>query len=350
MMISIFNPYFNSRIWGSPSATSDAEVNATGRGSPDTCIVKENDPSSYVRKKIQSMVSFPILFNGSMSIGGTPPDHSKLKETFANFTAGVVQATLVTATGHPLDLVKVRLQSGMYTSTIDCFKDTVQKEGLIGLYRGASMPLLSHMMKRPIQYPISEYLKSKMTTEVGDNANSFKTTASNYAIGAFSGMLGPVFGTPLQVVKISMQTTTASSVKNSWAYIKHNYKQNGFLGFYRGFIPTVVKDSIFGMSFVGTYYTLRDTIGADHWYKNFFNGATAHCITWYLFIPIDYVKTAIQKSEARVRIGDVIRDSYSRHGIRVFWKGVLPACVRTIPVSGIAMIGYEQTRKFIMGN
>jgi solute carrier family 25 carnitine/acylcarnitine transporter 20/29 len=259
-----------------------------------------------------------------------------------------LQATLVTVTGYPFDLIKARLQSGLYKNSIDCLVQTCKHEGIKGLYRGSLMPWISHMLKRPIQYPISEYLKTK-TDQTGNNNIYY-----NYLIGAGTGLLGPIFGTPLQVVKIAMQTSQVSnnnsdavSIRNSLEYVKYNYKTYGIKGFYRGFIPTLLKDSIFGMSFIGSYYTFRDYVGTDKWYKNFFNGAAAHCLTWYFFIPIDYIKTNIQKTETKIKIIDVIKTSYKNHGIFVFWKGVIPACLRTIPVSGIAMMGYEFVRKLL---
>jgi hypothetical protein len=212
----------------------------------------------------------------------------------------------------------------------------------MGLYRGSAMPFLSHLIKRPIQYPISEYLKQKT------NDTQHKTFY-NYAIGASTGIIGPIFGTPLQVVKVSVQSSTSKNqIKNSFSYIKDNYMRNGIRGFYRGFIPTAIKDSVFGMSFIGNYYTFRDYLGTDKWYKNFISGASAHCVTWYVFIPIDYVKTTIQKSETKITILDVVKNTYKSQGIFAFWKGVVPACARTIPVSGIAMTGYEYTRMLLL--
>lgn len=102
------------------------------------------------------------------------------------------------------------------------------------------------------------------------------------------------------------------------------------------------------MSFIGNYYTFRDYLGTDIWYKNFISGASAHCITWYLFIPIDYVKTKVQKSEKKITPGYVIKTTIRDQGIRAFWKGVIPACLRTIPVSGIAMTGYEYVRQVLL--
>lgn len=238
---------------------------------------------------------------------------------------------MVTAVGYPFDLVKSRLQTGNYKNSFDCLKKIVSAEGLSGIYRGSLMPWISHMIKRPIQYPISEYLKEQEFT-------------NNYVIGTVTGAIGPIFGTPLQVVKVAVQTSAGKDNKNSMSYVKDNYRRNGIKGFYRGFLPTALKDSVFGMSFIGNYYTFRDHVGTDTWYKNFFNGAAAHCITWYVFIPIDYVKTTIQRSEKKITTMEVIKNTTKNHGVRAFWKGVVPACMRTIPVSGVAMVFYEKIR------
>ncbi|KAJ8979237.1 hypothetical protein NQ317_009417 [Molorchus minor] len=54
--------------------------------------------------------------------------------------------------GHPLDTIKVRLQTmaipkvageaPLYTGTLDCFKKTIKNEGVKGLYKGMGAPLL----------------------------------------------------------------------------------------------------------------------------------------------------------------------------------------------------------------
>lgn len=265
-----------------------------------------------------------------------------LSPFLVNSLSGATQATLVTATGYPFDLIKGRLQARLYTNSWECLTSTIRSEGFLGLYRGSAMPWISHMLKRPIQFAVSEYLK---TLSNSAHVTQNRKYVDNYVIGGICGFIGPIFGTPLQVIKVSVQTSTGKEVKNSFDYMKDTYKNSGIRGFYRGFIPTVIKDSIFGMSFVGSYYTFRDILGNDRWYKNFISGASAHCLTWYLFIPIDYVKTNIQRSKKEITVKEVIKSGYEKGGIKIFWRCVIPACLRTIPVSGVAMTGYEFVRQ-----
>ncbi|XP_026189500.1 mitochondrial carnitine/acylcarnitine carrier protein isoform X2 [Mastacembelus armatus] len=77
---------------------------------------------------------------------GTEERVSPLK----NFVAGGVGGACLLLTGHPLDTIKVRLQTQPkascthnmhYAGTYDCFRKTVSKEGILGLYKGMGVPL-----------------------------------------------------------------------------------------------------------------------------------------------------------------------------------------------------------------
>ena len=56
--------------------------------------------------------------------------------------------TLLTV-GHPFDTIKVRLQTSeksQFKGPLDCLLQTVRKEGLRGLYKGATPPLVGWML------------------------------------------------------------------------------------------------------------------------------------------------------------------------------------------------------------
>lgn len=249
---------------------------------------------------------------------------------------GFMNATVVTVLGHPPDMFKVKMQSGQYSNYLHCIKDIYKNQGFIGFYKGSSMPWVSHGLKRPIQYAIAEQWKRNQVFGNGPY--------SNYITGLFQGSIGTILGNPLQVIKIRAQTNEHSTIQN----ILFIWESKGPIGFYRGFIPTLMKDSIFGMSFLGNYYTLRDRYGSDSFQQNFINGAVSHCITWMIFIPIDTIKTNVQKSINKPTF-DVIKSIHTNYGIIGFWRGIIPACIRTVPLSGCAMMSYEGVRN-IMNN
>ena len=64
-----------------------------------------------------------------------------------SFLAGGVGGACVVLVGHPLDLIKVRMQTagaaGGSTTVLGMLSHTFAKEGIRGVYRGASAPLAS---------------------------------------------------------------------------------------------------------------------------------------------------------------------------------------------------------------
>ncbi|KAJ2616397.1 carnitine transporter [Coemansia sp. RSA 1365] len=60
-----------------------------------------------------------------------------------SFLAGGLGGMCLVAAGHPLDLLKVRMQtSSEYKSTFDCFRKTLAENGVRGMYRGMAAPLV----------------------------------------------------------------------------------------------------------------------------------------------------------------------------------------------------------------
>merc|ERR1719364_502643 len=68
-------------------------------------------------------------------------------------TAGTCGGIAVTLVGHPFDTLKVRLQTQsstkpVYSGVVDCFMKTLRWEGVGGLYKGVTSPLVGQMFFR----------------------------------------------------------------------------------------------------------------------------------------------------------------------------------------------------------
>lgn len=79
------------------------------------------------------------------------------RQLVAGGTAGMVEVCLM----HPLDLIKTRLQigGGHYSGLADCFRQTLNKEGPLGFYKGILPPILAETPKRATKFFTFEQYK-----------------------------------------------------------------------------------------------------------------------------------------------------------------------------------------------
>jgi len=255
---------------------------------------------------------------------------------------GASQGATVTLIGHPCDTIKTRLQTGLHGKSMSsCIINTIRNEGFVGLYRGATIPLISHVVKRSYQFIVFHHLHE----QIGLNS---------YLSGLLSGATGTIIGVPLQVVKVNTQSSTHKQYKNSLHFAKEHFKRKGIIGFYRGFKINLLKDSVFGSCFLGNYSFLQGLVKKytepkttlEH-VGNFLAGGFAHMITWGVFIPIDHIKTKVQLADKNMTISTIIKNTIKTKEYLCLWRGVGPALLRIFPVSGGGMLVYEYVKKLV---
>lgn len=78
----------------------------------------------------------------------TALDHTQGTEALKDVVCGSVAGIVGKYIEYPFDTVKVRLQSQpnhlplKYTGPLDCFKKSLKQDGILGIYRGISAPLV----------------------------------------------------------------------------------------------------------------------------------------------------------------------------------------------------------------
>ena len=100
-----------------------------------------------------------------------------------------------------------------------------------------------------------------------------------------------VVGCPMHVIKSQMQNSKKSTHKNILHCIKYIQQNEGKLGFFRGFKVNLLKDVIFGSTYLGTYGTLQSNLPKSH-YSNFLAGGLSSIVTWSLFFPLDTLRNS----------------------------------------------------------
>jgi len=67
---------------------------------------------------------------------------------YKGFVAGVFSGIAKLSVGHPFDTIKVRMQTSQhaqFSGPLDCLLKTVRNEGFVGVYKGATPPLIGWM-------------------------------------------------------------------------------------------------------------------------------------------------------------------------------------------------------------
>jgi len=109
-------------------------VMKTAEKPPATAIIATSEEPRRSPKHYRGFVAG--VFSGIAKLSGT------------HFFALTTPKKLTLAVGHPFDTVKVRLQTtekSQFRGPVDCFLQTVRKEGFAGLYKGATPPLVGWM-------------------------------------------------------------------------------------------------------------------------------------------------------------------------------------------------------------
>jgi hypothetical protein len=90
--------------------------------------------------------------------------------------AGFCSGINVTLVGHPLETIKVRLQTQpsppnhMYDGVLDCVRKTIKWEGPMGLYKGVGAPLGGQLFFRSLLFGVYAKYLAVMTAPAAAGA------------------------------------------------------------------------------------------------------------------------------------------------------------------------------------
>ncbi|CAD8057139.1 unnamed protein product [Paramecium primaurelia] len=156
----------------------------------------------------------------------------------------------------PFDVIKQRQQIQE-----KCFKRTVKtvlrQEGLIAFYR--SFPI-TYLMSAPYQaifFSANETIKTLMFKKSEHNF------LSHFSCAAMAGCAAVFVMNPLDVVKTKLQTQSwhlnSSQVKYSTflGSIKTIFKEEGYLGFYKGLLPRLCMQTMSGATAWASYEFIK---------------------------------------------------------------------------------------------
>lgn len=145
----------------------------------------------------------------------------------------------------PFELVKIRLQdkSSTYAGPMDVVRQTVRKEGPLGLYAGMEATFWRHFWWNGGYFGCIFQVKSVLPKAETRGAELF----NNFVAGAVGGFVGTAINTPFDVVKSRIQGAAKPPAgqlpKYNWTYpaLATILREEGPAALYKGFVPKVVR-------------------------------------------------------------------------------------------------------------
>lgn len=285
-----------------------------------------------------------------------------------SFLAGGVGGTCCISVGHPLDTIKVRLQtmpklgpgeSPLYRGTFDCAKKIFVKEGVRGLFRGMAAPIMG---VGPV-FAICFYGNSLGEKLQQTHPDEELGMIQHFAAGMLAGVLTTSILAPGERIKCLLQVQQAQTGPAATKYAgprdcaKQLYREGGLRSVFKGSAATLLRDvPASGMYFM-SYEWLQRTMTPEGKSRSdlsiprtLFAGGMAGTCNWIIAIPPDVLKSRLQTAPQGAYprgVRDVFKAAMKEEGIKALYKGATPVLLRAFPANAACFTGYELTMKFL---
>ena len=275
-----------------------------------------------------------------------------MKDAVSGFGAALMCVYI----GFPFDIVKTRMQSckpGTYKNIIDCGRQSLQRGGVLGLYRGATPALTSALLENSVLFTANGFFLRQLTGTASEEGLPLTTLA---LAGGLAGIFSSTAITPPEVIKVRLQVSNSAS--GPLACVRSTIKQDGVRGLFRG-LPTLwLRDIPFNIVFLAGFEASCRMIAAVRGLEGrnslgpvslFCAGGTAGIMSWAFVFPADVVKTHVQSSDKPITVRRAVAELYAAGGASRFYRGVSAACLRAFPANAGLFVGYELTHRLLHG-
>ncbi|PHH72919.1 hypothetical protein CDD82_5733 [Ophiocordyceps australis] len=176
--------------------------------------------------------------------------------TFGGLMACGLTHTAVT----PLDLVKTRRQvdSKLYTSNLQAWRNIYRSQGIRGIFTGWSPTLFGYSAQGAFKYGWYEFFKKQYSDLAGPEAADRYKTGLYLAASASAEFLADIALCPFEAVKVRMQGTMPNPYRGTLQGIKSIRASEGWAGLYKGIYPLWGRQIPYTMMKFASFETIVD--------------------------------------------------------------------------------------------
>lgn len=297
-----------------------------------------------------------------------------------SFLSGGVGGICVVLVGHPFDLIKVRMQTAASATAatasaaavaaaatnprptvVGIFLSTFRQQGIRGLYRGVSAPLVAVSPVFAVGfwgYDMGQRIVQWASSASGSSGGGELSLTQKCIAGGLSAFPCTVFLAPSERVKCVLQTSTPGQFRGLMDCTRALYQSGGIRSLYRGTALTLLRDIPGSMAWFGTYeFVKKSLMELQHVEETkqlspiavLTAGGLAGVASWTIAIPIDVIKTRYQSAPDGTYKGmvDVYRTLMRKEGPSALLAGLPAAMIRAFPANAACFLGMEVAREFL---
>lgn len=287
------------------------------------------------------------------------PD-SIVKERPQRWYLGGLASTCATVVTHPLDLLKVHLQTqqqvqkGLVGMTVQ----VVKNHGILALYNGLSASLCRQLTYSTTRFGVYEVLKGKLLPSDGGGLPFYQKVL----LGAAGGFLGVFVGNPFDVVNIRMQNDAKLPLpeRRNYSHVFNGVRrivvEEGATTLWKGTSLNVARGVLMTVGQIAFYeqikqWLLQTSHFKDNMVTHFTASLGAGTIATAMTQPVDVMKTRMMNAKPG-EFKSIMHCFWytAKTGPVGFFKGFLPAFVRLGPHTILTFMFLEQFRKLLPAN
>lgn len=266
---------------------------------------------------------------------------------------GGLAGTLAVSATHPLDLVKVHLQTSTSQSNsfTNVFIRVVHSDGVLGLFNGLSASILRQLTYSLPRFGLHDYYKIQVSKR------RKISVYENVIVAGMAGLIGGVTGNPADMINVRMQNDMKlqMAMRRNYQSAIHGiievFQKEGFMKLLSGLSMTSNRAVLMTIGQAAGYdqmkiMLLSTNIFHDNLQTHICSAFGAAAIATVLTQPFDVMKTRLMNAN----VGQYSGLSHCAKDIMVngplgFFKGLAPAFVRIGPHTILLFIIKEQLIK-----
>ncbi|KAH3681333.1 hypothetical protein WICPIJ_007686 [Wickerhamomyces pijperi] len=270
-------------------------------------------------------------------------------DVLIGYLAGTFSGLAKNAVGHPLDTIKVRLQttSTQFTGPLDCVRKTYATQGVKGFYLGFTPPLVGWVVMDSVMLG-SLHNYRRIIKQNFYNGESLDLKG-HVAAGVMAGWTVSFIAAPVEYAKVKLQIQYGKGNRGPISVIKEIYQRQGLglNGLYKGLVSTLIFRTHF-ITWWGSYHLFTEKLNSFNWNPvlvNFLAGGFSASCFWITAYPFDVVKSYVlanDKFNGSFKSWlDATKEIYREKGIKGFGRGFAPSIMRAFPANAAALAAFE---------